>query len=204
MKVPYERKRKTKAPCLRCHLHLDHCICSRIPQLELKTRVVLVIHAKEMKRTSNTGTLATAALLNSELRIRGVFGQPLDLSDLAADQRYDALLLCDSPDSVELTAELVSSYSRPILLIVPDGNWRQANKVAIRHKELGSIPRVIITAQNTALKHLRAETKSYGMSTLQAIARAMGVIEGADVEKKLEDLYQAKLHHTLKARGVPL
>ena len=195
-----QRKRKTKDPCPECFLHKDLGICSLIPNLDLKTKVVLIIHAKELKRTTNTGRLALKSLKNSEMRIRGLSHQPTDLSDLLTDQ-YDSLLFYPSEDAVELSAEFLEQFKKPIQLLVPDGNWRQASKVHIRHKELKSIPRVMITKPNLELQHLRAESTEEGMATLQAIAEALKVIEGVEVFNKINAVYQAKLHNTLKGRG---
>jgi DTW domain-containing protein YfiP len=196
----FERKRKTKAPCQVCFLHLDLCICHLIPKLELKTRLCLVVHAKELKRTTNTGRLAVAALANSEMRIRGLGTEPLELGDLLSPL-YRSLLFYPAADAVELTPEFVAMDSRPIQLIVPDGNWRQASKVHTRHKELSEIPRVAIRSANPSLYHIRAETTAEGMATLQAIAEAMGVIEGSEAREPLIRLYDAKLRATLKGRG---
>ena len=55
---------------------------------------------------------------------------------------------------------------------------------------------------NLAKNHLRAESSEFGMSTLEAIARALGVIEGDEVEKKLLEVYQVKLERTLIGRGI--
>ena len=71
------RKRKTIDPCERCGLHRSLCICGEIPLLSLATQVVLVIHAKELKRTTNTGRLAIHALLNSKMCVRGEGQVPL-------------------------------------------------------------------------------------------------------------------------------
>ncbi|OFZ29528.1 MAG: DTW domain-containing protein [Bdellovibrionales bacterium RIFCSPHIGHO2_01_FULL_40_29] len=196
------RKRKTKNPCAGCGLHHDLCICSQIPKLDLKTRVSLIIHRREMKRTTNTGMLALKALTNSEMRIRGDQNrQPLDLSDLM-NPTHRTLLFYPSDDAIELTPELIAQDPRPIMLIVPDGNWRQASKVSIRHPELQSAVRVKLGGINTSAHHLRAEHMVEGMATLQAIAYALGIIEGLHVQQELLKLYQLKLHQTLKGRGV--
>ncbi|MBI2209610.1 MAG: DTW domain-containing protein, partial [Deltaproteobacteria bacterium] len=47
------------------------CICGSIPRLDLSTRVCLIVHVNELKRSSNTGRLALRALVNSEMRVRG-------------------------------------------------------------------------------------------------------------------------------------
>ena len=195
-----DRKRKTKDPCLECFLHKNLCICSLIPDLETKTRVVLIVHAKELKRTTNTGRLAMKSLKNSEMRIRGETTEALDLSDLVNDQ-YQSLLFFPADDAIELTEEYLKQFKKPILLLVPDGNWRQASKVHSRHKELASVPRVMISKPNLATQHLRAESFEEGMSTLQAIAEAMKIIEGEEVYNSLIKVYQAKLENTLKGRG---
>jgi len=197
-------KRKTQDPCPECFLHRSLCLCSEIPSLNLTTKVSLVIHTRELKRTTNTGRLALKALTNSTLRVRGELSeahQPLDLSDLLSSD-YKTLLFYPSDDAVELTKDYLKAFSKPIQLIVPDGNWRQASKVHYRHHELKNIPRVMISEINTAKHHLRTESTEYGMSTLEAIAKALRVIEGDEVGGKLQALYDLKLARTLQARGL--
>ncbi|WP_413577849.1 tRNA-uridine aminocarboxypropyltransferase [Bdellovibrio sp. HCB290] len=184
-----------------CFLNKSRCVCAFIPKLTLKTRLCLVVHAKELKRTTNTGRLAVTALTNSEMRIRGVEGKSLDLSDLLVPE-YRTVLFYPSEDALELNAEFVAADPRPIQLIVPDGNWRQASKVHYRHHELAGVPRVMIKDANTSAYHMRAETTAEGMATLQAIAAALGVIEGDTVKESMMKLYRAKLEATLQGRGV--
>lgn len=198
-----ERLRKTKAPCAGCGLNLSLCICEFIPRLKLRTRVTLVVHAKELKRTTNTGRLAIASLVNSAIRVRGLGREGVDLSDLL-DPAYRSVLFYPSEEAVELDSEFVAGLDRPLHLIVPDGNWRQAGKVAVRHPELVGIPRVKITARNTAEHHLRREHTEFGMSTIEAIARALSIVEGAGAVVPLLRLYQEKLRATLRGRGVVL
>lgn len=201
------RQRKTKDPCPICFMNKMRCICYLIPQLDLRTRLCLVVHAKELKRTTNTGRLAIKALVNSEMRVRGVgkndFKEALDLSDLLSVE-YRTLLFYPTDTAIELTRDYVQQDTRPIQLIVPDGNWRQASKVHYRHHELKQIPRVMIKTPNTSVDHLRTENTPEGMATLQAIAEALGIIEGAHVRDKLMALYDAKLQETLKGRGQKL
>jgi DTW domain-containing protein YfiP len=194
------RKRKTQDPCQGCFLHKDRCICDQTPQLTLKTRIALVIHAKELKRTTNTGRLAVKILTNSEMRIRGEDRESLDLSDLLV-QEYRTVLFFPSANAVELNREFIESSPLPIQLIVPDGNWRQASKVHYRHHELKDIPRVMISTPNLNEQHMRAETTECGMATLEAIASALGIIEGADVRETLMKYYQLKLEGTLRGRS---
>lgn len=192
------RQRKTIDPCPTCFLHRQRCICESIPRLDLKTRVSLIIHAKELKRTTNTGRLAVHALVNSGMYVRGKTTERLDLSSLLVPD-YESYVLFPSDDAIHL--EDVRP-KKPIQLIVTDGNWRQASKLNTRHPELRHLPRVKISAENMARYHLRKEHFSEGMATLEAIALALQVIEGEEVGKSLKALYQKKLQATLQGRGV--
>ncbi len=196
-----QRKRKTKSPCGICFLHLDLCICAQIPRLDLKTRLCLVVHAKELKRTTNTGRLAIQALANSEMHIRGATTQALDLTK-ALDKNYESFFLYPADDALELSPEWLAQREKPVQLIVPDGNWRQASKVYGRHPELRAIPLVMVKNFRETKAFLRAEHLEHGMATLQAIAYAFGAIEGEEVERRLLGLYEAKLKATLRGRGV--
>lgn len=197
----FNRQRKTKAPCVGCRLHSDRCICHLIPTLNLKTKISLIIHKKELKRTTNTGQLALKSLTNSEVRIRGESDKKtLDLTSLLTPE-YKTFLFYPSDDAIELTTELVHCCALPIQLIVPDGNWRQASKVHSRHPELRNVQKVKISTANKSTYHLRAEHLPEGMATLEAIAFALGITEGEEVKNILLDLYQAKLKNTLLGRG---
>ncbi len=140
------------------------------------------------------------ALINSEMRVRGDTREALDLTDLLGPE-YHPLLFYPSDEAAELNAEYVKGITKPVLLIVPDGNWRQASKVHYRHQELKDVPRIKIATPNVSKYHLRAESSEEGMATLQAIAYAIGIIEGPEAQEKLMALYNAKLENTLIGRG---
>lgn len=197
------RTRKTKFPCLKCYLHLDRCICSIIPNLKLKTKISLIVHHKELHRSTNTGRLAIACLENSQMIIRGESkNHPVLKLDSLLDPNYHSWVFYPSLDAVELTPELVKNHSDlPIQLIVPDGNWRQASKVHYRHHELKDLLRVKISTPNTAPLHMRKETTKEGMATLEAIAHALGIIENEEVKNHLMYVYWRKLEETFKGRG---
>jgi DTW domain-containing protein YfiP len=177
------------------------CLCDVVPRIELRTKVCLIIHHRELSRNSNTGLLAVRALVNSEMRVRGEGRETLDLKDLLIPQ-YRTFLFYPSNDAVELDKALVMQERRPIQLIVPDGTWRQARKIHSRHPELKHVPRVKISAPEHSTFQLRAQSRPEGMATLQAIAHGLAVIEGDPVGAQLMKLYQAKIERTLIGRGI--
>ena len=82
------------------------CLCDAVPRIELRTKICLVIHHRELPRSSNTGLLAVKALVNSEVRIRGEGRAPLDLKDVLSSQ-YRTFLFYPTNDAVELDKALV-------------------------------------------------------------------------------------------------
>lgn len=178
-------------------MHLERCICHLIPEINVKTKLSLVIHHRELKRTTNTGRLAVHALTNSEMIVRGKDRTPLDLSSILSDE-YETYVLYPADDAVDIET---MKPRKPVHLIVSDGNWRQAGKLHRRHQELQHLPKVRISEKNLADANLRREHFSNGFSTLEAIAIAIGCFEGAAVRAQLLALYHAKLHATLQGRG---
>jgi DTW domain-containing protein YfiP len=176
-------------------------MCDETPRLELRTKVALIIHHRELSRSSNTGLLAVRALANSEVRVRGESREALDLSNLLSP-RYRTLLFYPCAAAVELDGQFVAADRRPIQLIVPDGTWRQARKIHSRHAELIDIPRVKISTPNDRAYQLRAQSRPEGMATLQAIACALGIIEGDAVRAQMMKLYRSRVERTMIARGL--
>src|SRR4029077_19079206 len=177
------------------------CLCDVIPKIELSTRICLVVHHRELTRSSNTGLLARRALVNSELRIRGETKEPLDLKDLLIPE-YRTFLFYPSSDAAELTKGLVWEQSTPIQLIVPDGTWRQARKLHSRHPELKNVPRLKISTPAASIFQLRAQSRPERMATLQAIASALRIIEGDLAAAQLMKLYHRKIERTLIGWGL--
>jgi DTW domain-containing protein len=189
--------------CETCGASATACLCDVVPRIELKTKICLVIHHRELSRSSNTGLLAIRALVNSEVRVRGEHREALDLQDLLTKQ-YRSFLFYPSADAIELNQALVMREATPIQLLVPDGTWRQARKIHSRHPELRDLPRVKISTPNESIFQLRAQSKPERMATLQAIAHGLGIIEGDRVRVQLMKLYQAKIERTLRGRGILL
>jgi DTW domain-containing protein YfiP len=176
------------------------CLCAEIPRFELATRVVVVMHRKEASRTSNTGRLACLALANSEIRMRGG-SEILAVDDLLSDTRYSPALLYPTEEAEVLNANAIAKFKRPLLLFVPDGNWRQASKVSIREKSLREIPRYKLPQGLPSRYRLRRSPHPHHLSTIEAIARALGCCEGPEVQRALEELLEKHVERTFQSRG---
>jgi DTW domain-containing protein YfiP len=178
------------------------CVCPLLPDppLTTRTRVVLVIHRTETAKSTNTGRIATACLANSETLVRGHEGKPSEA--LGWSDAVQPLLLFPHEDATPIAQAARVLDGRPVVLIVPDGTWRQASKVRRRVPGLAGVPCVSVSGEARLPHRLRAEAHAHGLSTIEAIARAMGVLEGDGVRRPLEAVYRSMAERTLWTRGV--
>ncbi len=188
-----------KARCPRCQLHLEICACDEMPELSTQTRVVVLLHAQELKKPSNTGQLAARVLKNSETRIRGAADRtPLNLDGLF-DEEYETVLLALTPESVDIGS---LAADRPLRLLVPDGTWAQASRLASKlQKKFPNLRTVKLKATEPSVYRLRTEHDPNGMATYEAIARALGEIEGGGVRDKMERFFRIFSDRMLYSRG---
>lgn len=183
--------------CTRCLMHESLCLCALVPRLETRTRVVLFIHRTELRKPTNTGRLGAHCLVNSEVRMRGSESGPMDTFAAAPGSR--PLLLFPYPDAVPLCD--VARPGETYTLVVPDGNWRQASKVRNRVRGLRDALAVTLPAEEPSTYRLRHEAHPHGLATIEAIARALGILEGRAVRDALERVFRAMVERTLWSRG---
>jgi DTW domain-containing protein len=187
--------------CRVCRMLGRLCVCPLMPDppLATRTRVVLVMHRVETAKSTNTGRLATACLANSEVIVRGHKGKPSE--PLVWSEAVQPLLLFPFEDAKPIADAVHFLDGRPVVLIVPDGTWRQASKVRRRVPGLADVTCVSVPGEAKLPHRLRAEAHAHGLSTLEAIARAMAILEGEEVQRTLERVFQAMVERTLWTRG---
>jgi len=185
--------------CARCRMLGPLCVCALIPspRIHTRTRLALIIHRYEDRKSTNTGRLATQCLANSDVFVRGHEEAPSPA--FARDPSSRAVLLFPHEDAELLTAP--SPGDPPLTLIVPDGTWRQASKVRRRVPGLRDVPCVSLPPGAPSAYRLRSEAHETGLATIEAIARAMEILEGAHVRRALELVFRAMVERTLWSRG---
>jgi DTW domain-containing protein YfiP len=185
--------------CPRCRLHTAVCMCDRIPTLSVATALVVVMHLREVNKPTASAPLAMAALPNHVWLIHGVQDKPVDLREHVPPDRR-GLLLFPSDGARVLDAALLAEDPRPVTLVVPDGSWRQASKAARRLPGADTLEPVVLAAGPPTRYRLRREPMPGGLATMEAIARAFGVLEGPDVRHALEALFDEMVERTLEMR----
>ena len=182
-------------------MYRELCVCAEIPKLVTRTRLVLLIHYREARKPTNTGQLAARCLPNSEIGIIGDRDRP----GLPAIGEH-ALLLYPADDAVPIARAIAANPDQPHTLIVPDGNWRQAAKMAKRVPGVERARHVTLDeVEATPTEYgLRREPKEGGLATLEAIARALRILEGergAEIEASMLAVFRLMVSRTRWLRG---
>jgi DTW domain-containing protein len=191
--------------CRVCYLHTAACMCTLIPQVDNKTALTVIMHHRETYKTTNTARLACLALQNSDIYIRGLKDNPLQIEHLLNDKEVPLFLTLDDKAkllSPEFMQEIKSaSPDKTFRLVVPDGSWRQAGRMGYREPVLKKMQWVTLPPGPLSRYRLRYEHDAAGLATLEAIARAMTLIDGNDlVEAELLKIFEVMVERTLAAR----
>lgn len=158
------------------------------------------MHQNEVIKPSATGPLALECLPNSERLIHGVRDQRLDLNPLF-ETGSRVLVLYPGEGARVLDEVVADGDPRPITLIVPDGNWRQAQRAARRVPGVERAEPVLLGPGGPTEWGIRLETKEGGLATFEAIARALGVIEGPAVEAAMMTVFRLMVKESWEMRG---
>ncbi len=194
------RRDNVEARCAVCRLHATLCICALVPRLRTRTRLVLLVHYREARKPSNTGQLAARCVERSSVQVFGKRGQALE-APVIGDDEVPLLMF---PDDRAAPLSQHAASEQPIALIVPDGNWHQARKTARRVSRSGAIQPVTLPEAGPTAYRLRAEPREGGLATLEAIARALGILEGdagPQTERAMLAVFRVMVERTLWFRG---
>ena len=183
-----------KPRCADCLFSVEHCLCADLPLIDNRMEVVVITHAHEITRPSNTARFATRMLRRSSLHVHGTAD---GVSEPWTIHRPDPLVL--HPDGRLLTPDDVSRSC----LIVPDGTWRHVRRMLKRIPVLKTGDTVRVPAPEATELTVRREPWAGHTSTLEAIARAMGILESQEVERQMMAVLERAIDAMRRRRVTP-
>lgn len=187
------RSRRT-ARCPGCWLPTALCLCAELPRLAVRTRVVVMMHRREAVTSSNTGRIAARVLEGSSVRVRG--GDPaIDPEPLPEGRR---LVLFPAAEARLLTAD--DAAGDGVVLLVPDGTWSQARRLLRRDAMFQGAEVVTLPPAGPSRYGLRRHAREGSVCTLEAIGRALGVLEGEAIEARLAEVLDRFVARSQRAR----
>ena len=164
-----------RASCSRCLRPAEFCVCEGLAPAASRTRVVLLQHPREARLAICSAWLTRLALENAELHQGVSFEDSPRIRELAS--LSGAAILYPGPASTP--ARELARHPPPVLFAV-DGTWHQSEKMLRLSPTLASLPRVSVDAgRPSGYGGLRAEPGAVHLSTLEAVALALGDLEGA-------------------------
>ncbi|HYH65518.1 MAG TPA: tRNA-uridine aminocarboxypropyltransferase [Urbifossiella sp.] len=194
---PLDRDNTT---CPGCRLPGWLCVCADAPQITTRTPLVLVVHVHDLGRSSNTVRLLALAVRGAAIVRHGSFPAPADPA-AHVPAGTTPVVLFPGHGATPLTPELVASLPSPPALVVPDGNWKQASRMVKRLPLLAGAVKVALPARAFAGPALRRNRARHHMSTFEAVAQALAVLEGDATAWPLLDFYRRATDRMLLARG---
>ncbi|MCB9742296.1 MAG: DTW domain-containing protein [Alphaproteobacteria bacterium] len=180
--------------CPRCGLPHAACLCAELPEVRTSCEVLLLRHWKEAFSSTNTARLAALALPRAELHD---YGAPPPHAPLPALE-----VKLTAPDTWLLFpgGEAAPPTPRPQRLVVVDGSWRQAAKMVGRVPGLAALPRWSPSPGQSERLRVRLQHHPEGMATLEAVARAVALLDGEDVAAPLERLFDRYVQEIQRLR----
>jgi DTW domain-containing protein YfiP len=169
----------SSARCPRCLLLRRVCLCADLPTVITRTRIVIVRHHTERWRSSNSGRLAHLALPNSEIIDHGGAGGVAVLP--ALDGAW--LMFPEGPPA------LTAPAPPPRQLVVLDATWSQARRMFRKLAGLRGLPILRLPDGPMPAARLRESPAPGRVSTIEAVAGALRLIEGDALAAPLEALF---------------
>jgi DTW domain-containing protein YfiP len=167
------------ARCPRCLFQERVCLCAAIPTVATRTRIVIVRHHLERWRSSNSGRLAHFALPNSEIVEHGG-----ELGTAVLPALDGAWLLFPEGE-----ARVRAPEPPPRQLVVLDATWSQARRMYRKLAPLRGLPILRLPDGAMPAARLRESPAPGRVSTIEAIARALRLLEGDAAAAPLEALF---------------
>ncbi|HSC82853.1 MAG TPA: DTW domain-containing protein [Pseudomonas sp.] len=184
--------------CERCARPLQHCLCSLIPNLPSRSRVLILQHPDEQKHALNTARLAALGLQSAELQVGEVFA---DLQQWLRPEYRACLLFPGEGAQVLPLAAATLADNRPLQLVVPDGTWRKARKLLHLNPTLLALPRVCLPDGLASRYRLRKAPGEGALATIEAIVAALNLQEGEGRFDELLRPFDALIEGQIAAMG---
>ncbi|MBK9035680.1 MAG: DTW domain-containing protein [Myxococcales bacterium] len=178
--------------CPRCLYRRELCLCPTLAALGpivTRTQVVILRHHTERTRSSNTGRLAHLALPASTLIDIGAPDRVIVTPELGEGTW---LVYPDGP------ARTIAPVPPPRALVFLDATWQQARRMRRRLPYLRGLPTLTL-APVPAAARLRNAPSPGQVSTIEAIATALRLVESDAVAEPLERLFATAVEHAQAA-----
>lgn len=161
--------------CLRCRRPTSACYCAHLTSIPTETRLVLLQHPRERDMAIGTAHMASLCLPNSELHVGLDWDRSPELARALATPGRTPILLYPGSEARDIVREPPTG---PVTLVVVDGTWAQAKKLVRTSEVLRALPRYAFSPAQPSEYRIRREPTAESVATIEALAHALGALEG--------------------------
>ena len=198
---PRKRKAEGLPTCQICGLWEQFCVCDLLPRVPTKVGFLLIQHSSELLRQSNTARLAKKMISPCEIITWGSREIPYE-QDALKNSAHRNLVLYPRTESRLLEAgDLHAPEGKSTNLILLDATWAQAKSMSRRIPGLQDLTFVSLPQHPPPSWKLRRSPGRGYFCTLEAVIRAIAVMEGEDHVRPLELSLELVMARGLHMRG---
>jgi DTW domain-containing protein len=159
--------------CYRCMRPESMCLCSNLPSVATRTRIVILQHPHERKHPFGTARFVRLCLPNAEVHVAygGLSGDLLTPIDVPPD----TAVLFPHPQAIEL--DELPAVERPGTLLVIDGTWAHAKRLYKMNPWLQQLRHVRLSPSAPSRYRIRREPQADYVSTVEATVEALRILE---------------------------
>jgi len=173
--------------CLRCRRPKSSCLCPSEPPMETRTRIVLLMHPKEWRRTKcTTGRLACLNLRNSEI-ISGIgFDDHPRVRALLDDSANLPVLLYPGEGAMNISDggfRLAVPDDKRLVVFLVDATWACSRSVLRESPGLRGLPRVMFTPRERSRWIIKRQPADYCLSTIESVHELLLALEEAGLDR---------------------
>lgn len=180
--------------CQKCRRPEKACFCSSLTAFDTKTRIVILMHPLESRRSHiGTGRLTHIALKNSEIIIDKEFDSNKRFNELMESPHYFPLLLYPGKESINIdTTNLHFSNieNKEFLIFVLDGTWPCAKSMMKKTTKLHSLPKISFNPKKLSQFLIKQQPGEFCLSTIESVYYLLKGLETQAIENILPEKEQ--------------
>lgn len=200
---PFLARGATVHRCDKCQLARSACICAFRCELSCDLDLVLLLHHDEIFKPTNSGRLIADLLPANTYAFEWSRTEPAPalLHLLEDPARYPVLVFPGGGGRLVHRERPVLPEGRRLTLVMLDGTWKQAGKMARASPWLAHLPLMALADPEPGTYAVRQAIREGQLATAEAAAELLKICGETRAGEMLRDYFVVFNEHCLATRG---